>query len=111
MGALARARDYAAPARSFRLQRFEILDEVGLLLRSQLQVLGRIIAVHHLLQRCRAAIVEVGRVLPKAPKRGGAVQFRGAPLGVLGIGGDLRRRMKPSLCVSKAGAEMAGGAL
>src|SRR5690606_18740720 len=62
-------------------QGLEVLDEVGLLPRVEPEQEVAVIVVHHVRERGRAPVVEVRRVLPGAPERGGAVAAGRRPLG------------------------------
>src|SRR5688572_23392891 len=54
-------------------ERLQVLHQIVLLRRTQVQLQHRVVVRHHVLERRRAAVVEVRRVLPQAAQRRGAV--------------------------------------
>jgi hypothetical protein len=45
-------------------ERLQILDEISLLLRRETESTNPVVMCHHVRERGRAAVVEIGRVLP-----------------------------------------------
>src|SRR3954469_2555712 len=78
-GGLFRSTSDAISGACSRLKRLQILNQVGLLLRGKVEGHRHVVAVDHVVESGRAAIVEVGRMLPDSLERAGAPHFGGRP--------------------------------
>src|SRR5678810_460985 len=70
-------------------ERLQVLDQIALLLRGQVQVEVPIVVLDDRGKIRSAAVVEVGRVLPQTTQRRRAIAHGGASERVVGFGADL----------------------
>src|SRR5678816_884323 len=99
------------------LQAFQILDKVRLLRARQSKGLSAVIGFYNRFERGGAAVVEVGRVLPQAGERRGAILFRRASRCVawhsvgFRFADDFAGRMQSDIGIGQRRAYVAPGAL
>src|SRR6266705_3628259 len=83
------------PVISF-LQRLQVLDQIGLLLRVQPEHELPVVVLDHVAQRSEAAVVEEAALLvrPQSRQRGGAILAGRRAVGLEGIDSELGRRVQ-----------------